>query len=72
VLSSSSRAALVTVTKYTAEGSAETAESSSDLVLARHGDQLHVYRRSPDNAAALIPRQMDGKSVRDALTDLLA
>ncbi|HMD25918.1 MAG TPA: hypothetical protein VKH61_17605, partial [Streptosporangiaceae bacterium] len=72
VLSSSSRAALVTVTKYTADGSAETAESSSDLVLARHDDQLHVYGRSPDNPAALIPRQMDGKSVRDALTDLLA
>jgi len=72
VLSSSSRAALVTVTKYTAEGSAETAESSSDLVLARHDDQLHVYGRAADNPAALIPRQMDGKSVRDALTDLLS
>jgi hypothetical protein len=72
VLSSSSRAALVTVTKYTADGSAETAESSSDLVLARHGDQLHVYGRSPDNPAALIPRQLDGKSVRDTLTDLLS
>jgi hypothetical protein len=72
VLSSSSRAALVTVTKYTAAGSAETAESSSDLVLARHDDRLHVYGRSPDNPAALIPRQMDGKTVRDALTDLLA
>ena len=72
VLSSSSRAALVTVTKYTAAGSAETAESSSDLVLARHDDRLHVYRRSPDNPATLIPRQMDGKTVRDALTDLLS
>ncbi|HEX4092471.1 MAG TPA: hypothetical protein VHZ33_27440 [Trebonia sp.] len=71
VLASSSRAALVTVTKYTAEGSAETAESSSDLILARHDDQLHVYGRSPDNPATLIPRQMDGKSVRDALVDLL-
>ena len=72
VLSSSSRAALVTVTKYTADGSAETAGASSDLVLARHDDQLHVYGRSPDNPAALIPRQMDGKSVRDTLTDLLS
>jgi hypothetical protein len=72
VLSSSSRAALVTVTKYTAEGSAETAESSGDLVLARHDDQLHVYERSPDNPATLIPRQMDGKSVRDTLTALLS
>jgi hypothetical protein len=72
VLSSSSRAALVTVTKYSAEGSAETAQSSSDLVLARHDDRLHVYGRSPDNPATLIPRQMDGKSVRDTLTDLLS
>ena len=72
VLSSSSRAALVTVTKYTAQGSAETAESSNDLVLARHEDQLHVYGRSPDNPATLIPRQMSGKTVRDTLTDLLA
>ena len=55
VLSSSSRAALVTVTKYTADGSAETAESSSDLVLARHDDQLHVYERSPDNPATRSP-----------------
>ncbi len=54
------------------QGSAETAESSSDLVLARHDDRLHVYGRSPDNPATLIPRQMDGKTVRDALTDLLS
>jgi hypothetical protein len=72
VLASSSRAALVTVTKYTAQGSAETAEASSDLILARHDDRLHVYGRSPDNPATLIPRQMDGRSVRDALTDLLS
>jgi hypothetical protein len=72
VLSSSSRAALVTVTRYSAEGSAETAESSGDLILARYDDRLHVFGRSPDNPATLIPRQMDGKTVRDTLTDLLA
>ena len=72
VLSASSRAALVTVTKYTAEGSAETAGSSSDLILARQNDRLHVFGRSPDNPATLIPRQMDGKTVRDTLTDLLS
>jgi hypothetical protein len=71
VIAGSARAALVTVTRYTAEGSAETAESSSDLVLARRDDRLHVFGRSPDNPATLIPRQMDGKSVRDALTELL-
>ena len=72
VLSESSRAALVTVTKYTAEGTVETAGSSSDLVLARQNDRLHVFGRSPDNPATLIPRQMDGKTVRDTLTDLMA
>jgi hypothetical protein len=72
VLSDSSRAALVTVTKYTAEGSAETAGSSSDLILARQNDRLHVFGRSNDNPATLIPRQMDGKTVRDTLTDLLS
>ena len=72
VLSSSSRAALVTVTRYSAQGSAETAGASSDLILARHDGRLHVFGRSPDNPATLIPRQMDGKTVRDTLTDLLA
>ena len=72
VLASSSRAALVTVTRYTAQGSAETAGTSSDLVLARRDERLHVFGRSPENPAVLIPRQMDGKTVRDALTDLVA
>ncbi len=72
VLASSSRAALVTVTRYTAQGSAETAESSSDLILARRDDRLHVFGRSQENPATLIPRQMDGRSVRDALTDLVS
>ena len=71
-LSSSSRAALVTVTRYTAQGSAETAGSSSNLVLARHEEQLHVFGRFPDNPATLIPRQMGGKTVRDTLTDLVS
>jgi hypothetical protein len=72
LLGSSSRSALVTVTKYTAQGSAETAESSNDLVLARHDDRLHVFGRSPANAATLIPRQLDGETIRDTLTGLLS
>ncbi len=72
MLSSSSRAALVTVTKYTAQGSAETAGSSSDLILARREDRLHVFGRSQENPATLIPRQMDGRTVRDTVTDLLS
>ena len=72
VLSGSSRAALVTVTKYTAQGSAETAESSTDLVLARQDDRLHVFGRSPENLATLVPRQMDGRTVRDELAGMLS
>ncbi len=72
VLGSSSRSALVTITKYTAQGSAETAESSNDLILARRDDRLHVFGRSPANAATLIPRQLDGATVRDTLTGLLS
>jgi hypothetical protein len=72
VLASSRRSALVTVTRYAAQGSAETAESSSDLILARDDDRLHVFGRSPADPATLIPRQLDGHTVRDALTDLLS
>ena len=72
VLASSSRAALVTVTRYTAQGTAETAGSSSDLILARRDDRLHVFGRSQENPATLIPRQMDGRTVRDTVTDLLS
>src|SRR6202042_1642864 len=35
VLAAAQRSALVTVTRYTTQGSAETAETSTDLVLAR-------------------------------------
>jgi hypothetical protein len=72
VLGSSSRSALVTVTRYTEQGSTETAEASSDLILARHDDRLHVFGRSPENPATLVPRQLDGKTIRDTLTDLLS
>jgi hypothetical protein len=72
IVTSSPRSALVTVTRYTAEGSAETAGASADLILARHGDRLHVFGRSPQNPATLVPRQLDGKSIRDTLAGLLS
>jgi hypothetical protein len=72
VLTSSGRTALVTVTRYTAEGSAETAGVSSDLILARDDDQLHVFGRSQQDPATLIPRQLGDKSVRDTLAGLLS
>ena len=72
VLESSERSALVTITRYSAQGSAETVESSSDVVLARHGGRLHVFSRDPADPASLVPRPRDGKNVRETLTDLLA
>lgn len=48
VLAAAERSALVTVTRYTADGSAETAGASTDLVLARRHDRLHVFGRSED------------------------
>ena len=67
------RSALVTVTHYTAEGSAEIAGESTDLVLARHDGHLHALSRDPDRPDELVPTVLDGKEgVRDRLAGLLA
>jgi len=71
VLASSDRAALVTVTRYTTQGSAEIAGASSDLVLACRDGRLHVFGGDPDNAAGLISRPLVGRDVRDTLVQLL-
>jgi hypothetical protein len=72
VLAASERSALVTVTPYTTEGSAEVAGESTDLVLARHDGRLHVFHRDPVDHGALVPGTPEGKDVRGTLTDLLA
>ncbi|MFF2525046.1 hypothetical protein [Streptomyces liangshanensis] len=73
LLSGSERSALVTVTDYTAEGSAEIAGRSTDLVLARHAGRLHILSRDPDDREKLVPDRVEGKDgVRDRLADLLA
>lgn len=73
VLSGSERSALVTVTHYTAEGSAETAGASTDLVLARNDGRLHVLSRDPHHRDRLTPAPAgDRDGVRDRLADLLA
>jgi hypothetical protein len=72
VLAASQRSALVTVTRYTAEGSAETAGASTDLVLARRDGELHEFRRDPAAPDRLVPGPRDGKDVRATLDDLLA
>ena len=72
LLASSDRSALITLTQYTTQGSAEIANASSDLILARHDDRLHVFGRHPDNAARLVSRPLGGKDLRETLADLLA
>ena len=72
VLASAERSALITVTHYSAEGSAEIAGASTDLVLARHQGRLHVFHRDPDDHGKLVPGTPDGKDVHDTLVDLLA
>jgi hypothetical protein len=71
LLASSERSALVTVTHYTAQGSAEIAGDSTDLVLARHDGRLHVFSRNPADRAALVPHPLGGKNVRETLTEMV-
>lgn len=72
VLAAAERSALVTVTRYSAQGSAEVAGQSADLVLARWDGRLHAFARDPQDAARLIPRALDAKSVRGTVASLLA
>ena len=71
MLAASERSALVTVTQYTTQGSAEIAGDSTDLVLARHDGRLHLFSRDPGDRAKLVPSPEEGKDVHDTLFDLL-
>lgn len=71
VLASAERAALITSTQYTTEGSAEIAGTSSDLVLARYDGRLHIFTRDPNNRTDLVPPPYEVNDVHDALADLL-
>jgi hypothetical protein len=73
VLAGADRSALVTVTRYTAQGSAEVAGESSDLVLARRAGQLYAFGRKTAGAGAgqLAVQALRERSVRAALADLL-
>jgi hypothetical protein len=70
VLASSERSVLVTVTRYTAQGSAEIAGESTDLVLARHDGRLHVFSRDPADRAALVSHPLRGKDVGETLAEM--
>jgi len=72
LLAASERSALVTVTPYTTDGSAEIAGASTDLVLARRAGRLHVFHRDPGDHGQLVPGTPEGKDVRDTLVSLLS
>ena len=71
MLASAERSALVTLTHYSTQGSAEIAESSTDLILARQHGRLHRFSRDPDDPAKLVPSPWDGGNVHDTLAGLL-
>jgi hypothetical protein len=71
VLGTAERTALVTDTRYTAEGSAESAGASTDLVLARRDGRLHVFQRDPADRGRLVRSPPDGKNIHETLAGLL-
>jgi hypothetical protein len=71
ILASAERSALITLTHYTTQGSAEFAGASTDLILARDHGKLHRFTRDPDDPAKLVPGRWDGKNVHETLADLL-
>ncbi|MFI1097242.1 hypothetical protein [Streptomyces sp. NPDC020917] len=73
LLSGSERSALVTVTQYTAEGSAEIAGESTDLVVVRHDGRLHLLNRDPQSPERLVRTGEQGRDgARNRITELLS
>lgn len=72
LLAEAERSALLTVTHYTAQGSAEVADTSTDLVLTRNDGRLHVLSRDGGDRERLVPdREQDSEDVQDRLVGLL-
>jgi hypothetical protein len=72
LLAGSERSALVTVTEYTTQGSAEIAGASRDLVFVRYEGRLHLFSRDPADPARLVPGPEEDRDVPDLLLALLA
>jgi hypothetical protein len=70
-LDSAERTALVTVTRYTAQGSAEVAGESTDLVLAERRGRLYAFGRDEAGESTLTSRSWDGRDSRETLTEML-
>ncbi len=71
LLDESERSALVTVTRYAASGSAETAGTSTDMILVRHDGRLHVLAPAADDRNRLEPASLTGDGVAGTLANLL-
>ena len=71
LLETADRSALVTVTHYTAEGSAEIAGASTDLVLARHSGHLYAFGRDASDRGSLVVHPWEDRDVRETLGAML-
>jgi hypothetical protein len=71
VLAGAERSALVTVTRYTTQGTAETAGGSRDLVLARRDGRLHAFAPDAGDGRTLLPVALNGKETDETLAGLL-
>ena len=60
----------MTVTQYSASGSAETAELSADIVLARQRDRLYVFTRDPEAPERLVSQGLDEGEVLELIRSL--
>lgn len=70
LLAGAERSALVTVTRYSASGTVETAELSADVVTAQRDDRLYVFTLDPADPARLVWQWLDAADVIDLLRSL--
>ncbi len=71
-LAGAERSALVSVTDYTAEGSAEVAGETQDLVLIRKAGRLYAYDRDPQTRSDLVAHPSSGEDRRKIIKKMLA
>jgi hypothetical protein len=71
VLADAERSALVTVSSYTSQGTAEIVRASTDLVLARRAGRLYAYQRDGQDASRLVPRSLVDDKVHATIVDML-
>jgi len=72
VLAAAKRSALVTVTQYSASGSAEIGELSADIVLAEGRGGLYVFARDPADPERLVSQGLDEGKVIELIRSLAA